>query len=140
MKKAIYYASPFILFSIIFGIFTLLDEIDIINSNILAISLFVLFFVTTAFLGNLSLTNKKFDYLMTGIVPLACFFALFIALFFDEGCDGMPQFSLHHALNIEYYRSWLPIALAMMAITFVFSFKPIRQFIKNKIFAKHSEK
>ena len=37
MKKAIYYASPFILFPIIFGIFTLLDEIDIINSNILAL-------------------------------------------------------------------------------------------------------
>ena len=140
MKKAIYYASPFILFPIIFGIFALLDEIDIINSNILAVFLFVLFFVTTAFLGNLSLTNKKFDYLMTVIVPLSFLLSIFVALFFDEGCDGMPQFSLHHALNIEYYRSWLPIVLAMMAITFVFSFKPIKQFIKNKFFAKHSEK
>ena len=35
MKKAIYYASPFILFPIIFGIFTLLDEIDIINSPLI---------------------------------------------------------------------------------------------------------
>ena len=126
MKKAIYYASPFILFPIIFGIFTLLDEIDIINSNILAVFLFVLFFVTTAFLGNLSLTNKKFDYLMTGIVPLACFFALFIALFFDEGCDGTPQLSIHHALNMEYYKIWLPIVAIMTVITFVASFKPIR--------------
>ena len=126
MKKAIYYASPFILFPIIFGIFTLLDEINIINSNILAVFLFVLFFVTTAFLGNLSLTNKKFDYLMTVIVPLACFFALFIALFFDEGGDGTPQLSIDHALNMEYYKVWLPIVAVMTVITFVASFKPIR--------------
>ena len=126
MKKVIYYASPFILFPIIFGVFTLLDEIDIINSNILAVFLFVIFFVTTAFLGNLSLTNKKFDYLMTAIVPLACFFALFIALFFDKGCDGTPQLSIDHALNMEYYKVWLPIVAIMMVITFVASFKPIR--------------
>ena len=134
MKKAIYYASPFILFPIIFGIFTLLDEIDIINSNILAVFLFVIFFVTTAFLGNLSLTNKKFDYLMTGIVPLAGFFALFIALFFDEGCDGTPQLSIHHALNMEYYKIWLPIVAIMTVITFVASFKPIR--ISKKLLQK----
>ena len=134
MKKAIYYASPFILFLIIFGIFTLLDEIDIINPNILAVFLYVLFFVTTAFLGNLSLTNKKFDYLMTGIVPLACFFTLFIALFFDEGCDGTPQLSIHHALNMEYYKIWLPIVAAMAITTFVASFKPIR--ISEKIWKK----
>ena len=134
MKKAIYYASPFILFPIIFGIFNLLDETDIINSNILAVFLFVLFFVTTAFLGNLSLTNKKFDYLMTGIVPLACFFALFIALFFDEGCDGTPQLSIHHALNMEYYKIWLPIIAIMAVTTFVASFKPIR--ISKKIWKK----
>ena len=134
MKKAIYYASQFVLFSIIFGIFTLLDEIDTINPNILAVFLYVLFFVTTAFLGNLSLTNKKFDYLMTGIVPLACFFTLFIVLFFDEGCDGTPQLSIHHALNMEYYKIWLPIVAIMMVITFVASFKSIR--ISKKIWKK----
>ena len=52
MKKAIYYASPFILFPIIFGIFTLLDEIDIINSNILAV------FFVCAFLRNYRIFRK----------------------------------------------------------------------------------
>ena len=134
MKKAIYYASPFILFPIIFGIFTLLDEIDIINSNILAVFLFVLFFVTTAFLGNLSLTNKKFDYLMTVIVPISFLLTLFVVLFFDEGCDGTPQLSIHHALNMEYYKIWLPIVAIMTVTTFVASFKPIR--ISKKIWKK----
>ena len=134
MKKVIYYASPFVLFPIIFGAFTLLDEIDIINSNILAISLFVLFFVTTAFLGNLSLTEKKFDYLMTVIVPISFLLTVFVALFFDKGCDGTAQLSIHHALNIEYYKIWLPIVAVMTVITFVASFKSIR--ISKRIWKK----
>ena len=92
MKKAIYYASPFILFPIIFGIFTLLDEIDIINSNILAVFLFVLFLVTTAFLGNLSLTNKKFDYLMTGIVRLRAFLLYLSPCFLTKGATEHLSF------------------------------------------------
>ena len=131
MKKAIYYASPFVLFPIILGIFTLLDEINIISSNILAIFSCIILFITTAFLGSLSLTNKKFDYLMTVIIPISFLLTLFIALFFDEGCDGKSQLSLHHALNIEYYKIWLPIALIMTVITFVASFTPIRNIVKN---------
>ena len=124
MKKVIYYASPFILFPIIFGVFTLLDEIDIINSNILAVFLFVIFFVT----------NKKFDYLMTVIVPISFLLTIFVALFFDEGCDGTPQLSISHALNMEYYKIWLPIVAVMAIITFVASFKPIR--ISKRIWKK----
>ena len=41
--------------------------------------------------------KAKFDYIMTAIVPLSVFFALFISLLFDDGCDGTPQFSLIHA-------------------------------------------
>ncbi len=134
MKKVIYYASPFVLFPIILGAFTLLDEIDIINSNILAISLFVIFFVTTAFLGNLSLTEKKFDYLMTVIVPISFLLTVFVALFFDKGCDGTAQLSIHHALNIEYYKIWLPIVAVTAVTTFVASFKPIR--ISKRIWKK----
>ena len=134
MKKVIYYASPFILFPIIFGAFTLLDEIDIINSNILAVFLFVIFFVTTAFLGNLSITEKKIDYLMTVIVPISFLLTVFVALFFDKGCDGTAQLSIHHALNIEYYKIWLPIVAVMTVITFVASFKSIR--ISKRIWKK----
>ena len=80
MKKAIYYASPFVLFPIIFGAFTLLDEIDIINSNIMEVGSFTILFVASAFLGSLSLTNKKFDYLMTAIVPTSFLLTLFVKI------------------------------------------------------------
>ena len=90
-------------------------------------------------IGILSLTKTKFDYIMTVIVPISVLVPLFVFLLFDEGCDGKPQFSLHHALNMEYYKTWLPVALVMMAITFIASFKPVRNTIKN-IFARKSPK
>jgi hypothetical protein len=134
MKKAMYYASPFVLFPIIFGVFTLLDEIDIINSNIMEVGSFTILFAASAFLGSLSLTNKKFDYLMTAIVHTSFLLTLFVCLFFDKGCDGTPQLSLNHALNMEYYKVWLPIIAIMTVITFVASFRAIR--ISKKLWQK----
>ena len=139
MKKAAYYTSPFVVVPIIFLIVSLIESAEILKT-IVPYFMFVALFLFAVVIGILSPLKAKFDYIMTAIVPLSVFFALFISLLFDDGCDGMPQFSLSHALNIEYYRSWLPIALVMMGITVVFSFKPIRQFIKSKIFVKRSER
>jgi ABC-type spermidine/putrescine transport system permease subunit I len=80
----------------------------------------------------LAITLSLDDYIITAFIPLSVFLALFVALLFDEGYDGSSRFSLSHALNIEYYRIWLPIAIIMMVVTFVFSFEPIRKFIKGR--------
>ena len=135
MKKLAYYISPFVIFTILFLLTTLLDSTEILEFIMIA-SLFLF----AAVLGIISPLRARFDYLITIIVPVSVFFALFISLFFDEGCDGTPQLSFSHALNIEYYRSWLPMALVMTIIAFVFSFKPIRRFVKNKVCCKKSEK
>ena len=126
MKKKIYYASPLVMFPIIYLIINFLDEMDIINPNILVILTCIVFFLFSALVGSLSITNKKFDYLMTAIIPFSLLLTLFVCLFFDEGCDGTPQLSIHHALNMEYYKIWLPIVAIMAVTTFVASFKPIR--------------
>ena len=135
MKKTAYYLSPFVIVPIIFLIATLLENAEILKP-IVPYFMFASFLLFAVVIGMLSPLKVKFDCVMAALVPFSVFFALFIALLFDDGCDGMPQFSLHHALNIEYYRSWLPIVLAMMAITFVFSFKPIRTVLKNKLTCK----
>ena len=135
MKKIAYYISPFVFFTILFLLTPLFDW-----TEILEFIAFASLFLFAAVLGIISPSRAKFDYLITIIVPVSAFFALFIALFFDEGCDGTPQLSLNHALNIGYYRAWLPTALVMTVITFVFSFKPIRRFVKNKVCCKKSEK
>ena len=135
MKKIAYYISPFVIFTILFLLTPLLNSTEILEFIVFASP-----FLFAAVLGIISPSRAKFDYLITIIVPVSAFFALFIALFFDEGCDGTPQLSLSHALNIEYYRSWLPMALVVTVIAFVFSFKPISRFIKSKTCCRKSEK
>ena len=139
MKKTAYYTSPFVINPIIFLTATLLESAEILKP-IVPYFMFGALFLFAAVLGIISPSKARFDYLITIIVPVSVFFALFISLFFDEGCDGTPQLSLNHALNIEYYRSWLPMALVVTVIAFVFSFKPIRRFVKNKVCCKKSEK
>ena len=135
MKKIAYYFSPFVSFTILFLLATLFSGAEILEAIVFA-SLFLFAIV----LGIISPSKAKFDYLITIIVPVSLFFAEFIVLLFDEGCDGTPQVSLSHALNIEYYRSWLPTVPIVTVIAFVFSFKPISRFIKSKVCCKKSEK
>ena len=131
MKKAMRYFSPLVVTPMIFLIATLLENAEA-SEPIVPFVLFPALLLLAVAAGILSPLKTRFDYIMTALVPISVFFSLFICLFFDEGCGGTAQLSFNHALNIEYYRSWLPIALAMTVITFIFSFNPIRNFIKNK--------
>jgi hypothetical protein len=138
MKKAIYYVSPFVIIPIIFLITNLLESVEMLNP-IAPYFVFASLFLVAVLIGIISQSKLKFDYIITAFIPLSVFLALFVSLLFDEGCGGTPQFSLRHALNIEYYRIWLPIAIIMMVVTFVFSFKPIRKFIKGRFSFKKSK-
>ena len=125
MKKAIYYIAPFVVFPLLVLLINFLDSIEM-QSNIWQALTLVLFFLFAALMGVLSPTEKTFDYLMTLLIPAAFLCTLFVSLYFDEGCDGLPQLSLHHALNMHYYRVWLPYVAIMTGITFITSFMPIR--------------
>ena len=125
MKKTIYYIAPFVVFPLLVLLINSLDSMEM-QSNIWKPLTLILFFLFAALMGTLSPTERKFDYLMTLLIPAAFLCTLFVLLYFDEGCDGLPQFSLHHALNMHYYRVWLPYVAIMTGITFVTSFKPIR--------------
>lgn len=125
MKKTIYYIAPFAVFPLLVLLINSLDSMEM-QSNIWKPLTLVLFFLFAALMGTLSPTERKFDYLMTLLIPAAFLCTLFVLLYFDEGCDGLPQLSLHHALNMHYYRVWLPYVAIMIGITFVTSFKPIR--------------
>lgn len=131
MKKAIYYIAPFVVFPLLVLLINLLDSMEM-QSNIGQALTLVLFFMFSALMGTLSPTKKKFDYLITLLTPTAFLCTLFVFLYFDEGCDGLPQLSLHHALNMHYYRVWLPYVAIMTGITFITSFRPIRVAKKTK--------
>ena len=131
MKKAIYYIAPFVVFPLLVLLINFLDSIEM-QSNIWQALTLILFFMFSALMGTLSPTEKKFDYLITLLTPTAFLCTLFVFLYFDEGCDGLPQLSLHHALNVHYYRVWLPYVVLMTGITFITSCKPIRVAKKTK--------
>ena len=131
MKRATYYIAPFVVFPLLVLLINFLDSIEM-QSNIWQALTLVLFFLFAALMGTLSPTEKTFDYLMTLLIPAAFLFTLFVSLYFDEGCDGLPQLSLHHALNMHYYRVWLPYVAIMTGITFIASFNPIRVAKKTK--------
>jgi hypothetical protein len=129
MKKIIYYAAPFVAFPLLFF---LAEWMEIIFADFIQVFFCSLIFLLAALFGNLSRSKRKFDYAMTLIVPISLCFALFLVLFFSEdGCSGVRRYSLSHALNIEYYKLWMPIFAAASVITFIASFKPIR--IINKL-------
>ncbi len=131
MKKAIYYIAPFVVFPLLFLLINSLDKMGTNTDTWQALTL-ILFFMFSALMGTLSPTEKKFDYLITLLTPTAFLCTLFVFLYFDEGCDGLPQLSLHHALNVHYYRVWLPYVVLMTGITFITSCKPIRVAKKTK--------
>jgi len=107
-------------------LFILIDGVEAIDSQILSLILNSLLLIACAIIGTLSPSQKRFDYVMTSIVPISFVCSLFISLLFDEGCDGSARLSISHALNGEYYLIWLPIIIIMTAITFIASFKPYR--------------
>lgn len=125
MKKTIYYIAPFVVFPLLVLLINFLDSMEVTAAIWRALTL-ILFFLFAALMGTLSPTEKKFDYLMTLLIPAAFLCTLFVSLYFDESCDGLPQLSLHHALNMHYYRVWLPYVAIMTGTTFITSFKPIR--------------
>lgn len=131
MKKTIYYIAPFAVFPLLVLLINSLDSMEM-QSNIWKPLTLILFFLFAALMGTLSPTERKFDYLMSLLIPAAFLCTLFVLLYFDEGCDGLPQLSLHHALNMHYYRVWLPYVAIMTGITFITSFKPIRLAGKRK--------
>ena len=130
MKKAIYYLSPMGAILIIFSLVTILENFEVSSSLVpfFTIAALLLFSAT---IGLFSPAKTLFDYIITATVPASVFLSLFVGLIFDRGCDGTPQLSLSHATNPGYYLAWLPMALIMAAITFAFSFKPLRGLVKR---------
>ena len=123
MKKKIYYASPFIIISVLSLTMNFLHKI-----NLIKISPYVIFaslILTSIIFGNLSPTNRKFDYIITAIVPLSFFLLMFVLGFLDKN-DSETRFHLYKAFRAAFQPWVLFDCLAMALTTFLASFKPIR--------------
>ena len=99
-----------------------------------------LILLVSAVIGNFSPSRKIFDIGGAIAVALSLCVALFIMLIFDEGCDGGAQLSISHALNLQYYKAWLPIICASAVIALLASFKPIKHAQRKKRKKKNEKK
>ena len=123
MKRRLYYITPFIIIPLLMLMCECLD-----NAGIIRMSPYILI-VTLAFIsfvfGNLSPTDKRFDYIMTVIIPLAFFCFMFIIGFLDKD-DMETRFHLDKAFKVSLQLFALYSYCLMALITFLASFKPIR--------------
>ena len=122
MKK-IYYILPFAFIPMLMLLCDLLTTFEIINISPSIFSL-VLIFVGVV-VGNLSVSSKKFDYIMTTLMPLSFFCWMFIIGYFTAD-DLETRFNFRIAFELVSYPWTLSTCSIMLLTTFVASFKPIR--------------
>ena len=122
MKNFFYYTSPFIMIP---SVLLLIEHID----NLINIPLFLYFIIIPVFLscimGILSPTHYKFDYIITGIMPMSLFCLMFIGGFFDKSDLG-SRFHLDRAFKTALQPTCLIVYCCMAISTFLSSHNKIR--------------
>ena len=133
MKK-VYYIFPFAFVPMLLLLCDHLINLEIINMYPITLSLILIF--GGVVVGNLSMSSKKFDYIMTTLMPLSFFCWMFIIGYFTAD-DLETRFNFRIAFELVSYPWTLSTCSIMLLTTFVASFKPIRileiiKKIKNK--------
>ena len=140
MKKIFHRISIFAIFPIILLLVDLGEKNEVLAEEYVMYLGIALILLASAVIGNFSPSRKIFDIGGAIAVALSLCVALFVMLIFDEGCDGGAQLSIAHALNLQYYKAWLPIICAAAVIAFLASFKPIKHEQRKKRKSKKDNK
>lgn len=129
VKKKVYYIIPFISIPLSCLLCELLGNLNVFNKS--QITFATVLFLNAAVIGNLTPTKRKFDIVMTVVMPLT--FCLFMLLcgFLEEG-ETIARFDFRHAFKIAFQNiSWV-IYFGLAAITFCASYKPLRLYKRKK--------
>lgn len=86
---------------------------------------YALLILISAVMGNLTPTHRRFDYIMTVIMPLAFFCTMFVGGFLDES-DLQSRFSFHRAVEVAFQPVALSYYIVMALVTFLASFEQYR--------------
>lgn len=130
-KKKLYYAMPIIAVPLLLLLCEVLDNTGLLRMTpyILGVMLFLL----SSAAGIFSPTHRRFDYLMTAIMPLSLFGFMFIVGFMDKS-DLETRYHLYKAMKAVFQPIALRLYFLMAVTTFVASFRTIR----NKVFTAKS--
>ena len=123
MKKTIYYVCPFIIVPCSCLLSEFLNKRDVLNMN--PYIFFAELFIISAIIGNLTPTHRRFDYIMTIIMPLSLFIAMFIGGFIDE-TDLGGRFYMYRAFEVAFQPLALMIYFMMGLTAFFASYKSFR--------------
>ena len=131
MKKFLYYIMPFIVTPALMMVCSVFG-----NWGLLPLSFFslaVVFIITSAVFGFFTSTNKKFDYLMTFIMPISLFVSMFAVGFWGKWDHS--RFHLEFALEVSLQHFALISYCLVAIVTFIASYKGFRRF-KDRIIKK----
>ena len=123
MKKSLYYGMPFLAFPLTALLCNFLHYVSIVelNFNIWA-TVFVLISIV---IGNLSPTNKMFDYAIPAVSAIAWLSYKFIFGFFSK-TDLETRFSIFEAIEWICVDTTQLLCAIIAVTTFLASFRPIR--------------
>ncbi len=123
MKKTIYYVCPFIIIPCLCLLCEFLNKRDVLQMN--PYIFFAELFIISVIIGNLSPTHRRFDYIMTIIMPLSLFISMFIGGFIDE-TDLGGRFYMYRAFEVAFQPLALMLYFMMGLTTFFASYKSFR--------------
>ena len=123
MNKHWYYVIPFIAFPVTSELCCFINDMKIVEMNF-CILIAVLFLVATI-IGNLSPTNKMFDYAIPVVSLIAYNCYRFVCGFLSK-TDLETRFSIFEAIEWIFVDTSLLISAVITTVTFLASFKFIR--------------
>ena len=132
MKNFLYYIMPFIVTPALMMVCSVFNRWELLNLSIFLLC--AVSIIASAVFGFFSPTNKKFDYLMTFIMPLSFFFSMYI-----EGLFSRGEMNLWYNIDCARLLAYQPVAMLsyplMAIVTFIASYKGFRKF-KDRIIKK----
>lgn len=131
MKKFLYYIMPFIVTPALMIMCSVFDRWQLFSMSIYIWGAVCI--IASAVFGFFSPTNKKFDYLMTFIMPISLFVSMFALGFWGKWDHS--RFHLEFALVVSLQQLALISYCLMAIVTFIASYKGFRKF-KNRLIEK----
>lgn len=123
MKKKLYYAIPFVAVPLLVLLCEFFDNMNLLQMSPYIFSAVLILF--SSVMGFFSPTHRKFDYLLTVMIPLSLFCCLFFGGFLDK-TDIETRFHLYKAVNTAFQPVSLHLYFLMAISALLASYKCVR--------------
>lgn len=120
MKRFFYYLTPFVLIPVVMIFYEYIDNTSKISMSPY-ICIITLIFISMI-MGNLSHTQKRFDYVLSAVMPISLFCFAFIIGFLSK-CDLETRFHLDKAFKTAFQHEFIVAYCCMAIFSFLCSYE-----------------